>query len=195
VPDDARTAIRAQAGRFEQGTKDGSPEPRADGSQLVRAGALNNAFRLQYSALLTLQLVGERHYSMNPLCANHEALSWIESYARCDLSLDELLQKVRNALGEGCIHNPNFPLVNLNQVCPYPAVCITARHIQLLLSKRQRGQLTERDMVDWADMVIINDVFYWLPEDQLVSGWVNFLSLGFIPETKSFTIGFRLDLT
>ena len=106
----------------------------------------------------------------------------VKSYARCELSLDELCNKVRDALGERFIHNYNFRVVNLNQICPYRAVRITPQHIEILLAKRQRGEISERQMRDWAHMVEINDAYYWLPEDaDVVAKWVNFLSfdLGF----------------
>jgi len=120
---------------------------------------------------------------MNSPSANPDAVAWIESYARCELSLQELLLKVRSALGERCIHNPNFRVVNLNQLCSQPAVRITPQHIETLLSKRQRGEITERDMVDWAHMIEINDAFYWQPEDaDIVAEWVNFLFFDFTPE-------------
>ncbi len=90
---------------------------------------------------------------------------------------------MRDAVGERFIHNPNFRVVNLNQICPHRAVRITPQHIEILLAKRQRGEITERQMVDWAHMLEINDAFYWEPEDaDVVAKWVNFLFFDFRPE-------------
>jgi len=73
--------------------------------------------------------------------------------------------------------------LNLNQVCPKKAVRITPQHIETVFAKRQRREITERDMVHWADMVTINDAYFWEPQDADVVGrWVNYLSLDFTPE-------------
>lgn len=114
---------------------------------------------------------------------NEHALAWIENYARCELSLDELCANVRRAVGQRFIHNPHFRVVNLNQICPDRAVRITPEHIEILLAKRQRGEISERQMRDWAHMVEINDAYYWEPEDaDVVAKWVNFLFFDFEPE-------------
>jgi hypothetical protein len=119
---------------------------------------------------------------VSALANNADALAWIESYARCELSLHDLYLRVRDALGNRMIHNPNYRVVNLNQVCADRAVCITPQHIETLFSKRQRGEITERDMVDWAHMVTINDAYFWEKDDVVVAEWVNFLFFDFRPE-------------
>ena len=114
---------------------------------------------------------------------NPDALAWIESYARCELSLEELYRKVRGALGKRMIHNPHFRILNLNQICPNRAVRITPEHIEILIAKRRRGEITEQQMRDWAHMVTISDAYYWEPEDaDVVCGSVNFLFFDFTPE-------------
>lgn len=113
---------------------------------------------------------------------NPDALAWIESYARCELSLDELCEKVRAAVGKQFIHNYHFRVVNLNQICPSRAVRITPQHLEILMEKRRRREITERELRDWAHMVTINDAYYWQPEDADVGEWVNFLFFDFAPE-------------
>lgn len=120
---------------------------------------------------------------MNSLPAKPDALAWIDSYTRCEISLDDLCRKVRDAVGERFIHNYNFRVVNLNQICPHRAVRITPQHIEILLARRQRGEISERQMRDWAHMVTISDAYYWEPEDDdTVGTWVNFLFFDFTPE-------------
>ena len=116
------------------------------------------------------------------MAKNPNALSWIESYARCELSLEELCGKVRDALGRRFIHNPHYRIVNINQICPNRAVRITPQHIEILISKRRRGEITEQQMRDWAHMVTISDAYYWETKDaDVVGGWVNFLFFEFTP--------------
>lgn len=112
-----------------------------------------------------------------------DTLAWIEGYARCELSLEELRRNVRDAVGERFIHNDHFRVVNLNQICSHRAVRITPQHIEILFARRQRGEITEQQMRDWAHMLEINDAYYWEPEDADVVGtWVNFLFFDFRPE-------------
>lgn len=120
---------------------------------------------------------------MDSSLAPPEVLGWIEEYACCELSLDELCANVRCAVRKRFIHNSHYRLVNLNQVCPNRAIRITPTHIEILFAKRKRGEITERQMVDWAHMIQINDAYFWCSEDSDVVGkWVNFLIFDFRPE-------------
>jgi hypothetical protein len=84
---------------------------------------------------------------------------------------------------ERFIHNEKMRVVNLNQVCAEPSVRITSQHLETLMAKRRRGEITEQAIVDWAHMVIINDAYYWKPEDASTVGrWVNSLFFDFTPE-------------
>src|SRR5690348_1254526 len=102
---------------------------------------------------------------MRKALADPEVLAWIEGYAQCELSLEELCSKVRNLMGKRFIHNEKMRVVNLNQVCPQRAVRITTQHIETLLAKGRYGQITEQEILDWAHMVIINDAYFWEPQD------------------------------
>ena len=120
---------------------------------------------------------------MNSTVTEAEALQWIEAYARCELPLVELQKKVRDAVGKRFIHNPHFQVVNLNQIYSHRSVRITPEHIEILFARRRRGEITDRQMVDWAHMTTINDAYYWEPEDApVVAKWVNFLIFDFKPE-------------
>jgi hypothetical protein len=44
-------------------------------------------------------------------------------------------------------------------------------------------QISERQLIDWATMMIINDAFYWAPEDAgVVAEWVDRISLDLVLE-------------
>ena len=120
---------------------------------------------------------------MDKASANPEVLVWIEDYARCELSLEQLCRKVRNLMGERFIHNERMRVVNLNQVCAERAVRITPQHLDILFGKRHRGEITEQEIVDWAHMLTINDAYFWEPEDaETVGKWLNFLFFDFRPQ-------------
>jgi hypothetical protein len=128
----------------------------------------------------TLRLTPASSDLMNFMPTNPDAVAWIERYARCEISLEELCGKVRHMVGKRFVHNPKMRLVNLNQVCHKQAVRITSQHIEILFAKRRRGEITEQQMVAWANMVTANAAYFWEPDDaDVVATWVNFLSLDF----------------
>jgi hypothetical protein len=107
----------------------------------------------------------------------------IEMFARWELCIEQLCAFVREARGQAFIHNENYRWVNLNQVCGERKIRITPWHVQNALQKRRERGISERDLIDWATMIIINDVFYWEAEDAaVVAGWINRLSLDFVAE-------------
>jgi hypothetical protein len=90
---------------------------------------------------------------------------------------------VRAELGSDFIYNEKMRLVNLNQVFAGPKVRITREHVENALEKRRLKQISERDLINWATMVMINDAYYWERKDEdAVGEWVERLSLDLIPE-------------
>jgi hypothetical protein len=98
-------------------------------------------------------------------------------------TLEELCELVRTERGSTFIHNGNFRWVNLNQVCPEPRVRITREHVENVLGKRRLKQISERQLIDLATMILINGAYYWECQDEdAVGEWVERLSLDLIPE-------------
>jgi len=91
---------------------------------------------------------------------------------------------VRSERGAAFNHNEKLPWVTLNQVCPEPKVVrITRKHVENALEKRRLKQISDRQIINWATMIMINDAYYWDREDaDVVGGWVQQLSLDLIPE-------------
>jgi hypothetical protein len=113
---------------------------------------------------------------------NPEILSAIEKYACCELSLENLCRVVREERGSAFIHNPNYRWVTLHQVCPEPKVRITQQHIEIALAMRALKEISERQLIDWATMLLINEVYFWDGEDAaVVVDWLNRISLD-LPE-------------
>jgi hypothetical protein len=80
-------------------------------------------------------------------------------------------------------HNEKLPFVNLNSVCPEPMFRIARWHIENALAKRRENKISERDLVNWATMLMINDGFFWKGEDaEAVGEWVNRISLDLIED-------------
>jgi hypothetical protein len=114
---------------------------------------------------------------------NPDILTAIERFARCELPLADLCGMVKDEVGPALRHNEKLPLVNVNSVCPEPTVRITRWHIENALAKRRENEISERELINWAEMLMINDVFFWKGEDaEAVGEWVERLSLDLMPE-------------
>lgn len=61
---------------------------------------------------------------------------------------------------------------------PEPAIAVTRAHIANALDKKRRGEITERDLVHWATLLLLNDAYVLDPGDEdLIAEWLNDISL------------------
>ncbi len=61
---------------------------------------------------------------------------------------------------------------------PEPAIAITRAHIENALDRKREGKITERDLVDWATLLLLNDAYVLDPGDEaLIAEWLNDISL------------------
>ena len=63
---------------------------------------------------------------------------------------------------------------------PEPAIAITRAHLEKALSRKREGLITERDLVNWATLLLLNDAYVLDPGDEdLIAEWLNDISLHF----------------
>lgn len=61
---------------------------------------------------------------------------------------------------------------------PEPAIAITRTHIANALDRKREGKITERDLVHWATLLLLNDAYVLDPGDEdLIAEWLNDMSL------------------
>ena len=61
---------------------------------------------------------------------------------------------------------------------PEPGIVITREHISNALERRRFGLVSERDLVHWATILLLNDAYVFDPGDEdLISDWLNDISL------------------
>jgi hypothetical protein len=61
---------------------------------------------------------------------------------------------------------------------PEPGIVITREHISNALERKRFGLITERDLVEWATMLLLNDAYALDPGDEdLIADWLNDISL------------------
>ncbi|HKF49930.1 MAG TPA: hypothetical protein VKB38_21385 [Terracidiphilus sp.] len=61
---------------------------------------------------------------------------------------------------------------------PEPAIAITRRHLENALNRKRQGKISERDLVNWATMLLLNDAYILDPGDEdMIAEWLNDISL------------------
>jgi hypothetical protein len=61
---------------------------------------------------------------------------------------------------------------------PEPGIAITRAHVANALDRKREGRVTERDLVNWAALLLLNDAYVLDPGDEdLIAEWLNDISL------------------
>jgi hypothetical protein len=61
---------------------------------------------------------------------------------------------------------------------PEPGIVITRQHIAHALELKRQNLITERDLVEWATFLLLNDAYVLDPGDEdLIAEWLNDISL------------------
>ena len=61
---------------------------------------------------------------------------------------------------------------------PEPGIAISRAHIANALEQKRLGRISERDLVYWATIILLNDAYVLDPGDEdLIAEWLNDISL------------------
>ena len=61
---------------------------------------------------------------------------------------------------------------------PEPGIVIAREHIAHALEQKRLGRITERDLVHWATILLLNDAYVLDPGDEdLIAEWLNDISV------------------
>jgi hypothetical protein len=110
----------------------------------------------------------------------HEQLDILRRYALFEAKLAD----VRRALAE--VWNVEFsPLhrtASTHFRIPEPGIVITREHISNALERRRFDLISERDLAEWATVLLLNDAYALDPGDEdLIADWLNDISLNLGP--------------
>ena len=115
---------------------------------------------------------------------SQEQLDVLRRYALFEVSLEDMLrsmsgafdfnfdpnQQNRSAVTQRRSANNRFPI-------PEPGIVITREHISNALERKRFGLVTERDLVQWATVLLLNDAYVFDPGDEdLIADWLNDIS-------------------
>jgi len=113
-----------------------------------------------------------------------EQMDVLRRYALFEIGHDEMLRSMNGAFdidfdakeegGPGVTQrrsaNNRFPI-------PEPGIVITREHISNALERKRFGLITERDLVYWATVLLLNDAYVFEPGDEdLIAEWLNDIS-------------------
>jgi hypothetical protein len=113
-----------------------------------------------------------------------EQMELLRRYALFEVGLDEMLRSMNEAFdvdfqsreepGPAATQrrsaNNRFPI-------PEPGIVITRDHISNALERKRFGLVTERDLVEWATVLLLNDAYVFEPGDEdLIAEWLNDIS-------------------
>lgn len=72
--------------------------------------------------------------------------------------------------------------LNSRFLVPSCGIRVTRHHLDSALSKKREGIIGERDLVDWATMILMNSAYELDPKDeQLIADWLNDISFDLNP--------------
>jgi hypothetical protein len=113
-----------------------------------------------------------------------EQIETLRRYALLEVNLDTMLESMKGAfdisfdgreqVGASATQrrsaNNRFPI-------PEPGIVITREHISNALERKRFDLITERDLVYWATVLLLNDAYVFDPGDEdLIAEWLNDIS-------------------
>lgn len=113
-----------------------------------------------------------------------EQMEVLRRYALFEVPMDEMLRTMNGAFdisfdvkeqaGAGVTQrrsaNNRFPI-------PEPGIVISREHISNALERKRFGLISEKDLVYWATVLLLNDAYVFDPGDEdLIAEWLNDIS-------------------
>jgi hypothetical protein len=104
-----------------------------------------------------------------------EQISVLRRFAAFEAGLDE----VRNSLAGVFEFNlePEQRTASGHFRVPEPGIAITRGHLSKALEQKRLGLISERDLVFWATILLLNDAYVLDPQDEdFIAEWLNDIS-------------------
>ena len=106
----------------------------------------------------------------------HNQMEVLRRFALLEMSVEELRDSMTGVFefdlgrGQRAAHT-HFRM-------PEPGIAITRAHISNALERKREGEVSERDLVHWATILLLNDAYVLDPGDEdLIAEWLNDISL------------------
>jgi len=111
-----------------------------------------------------------------------DQLEMMRRFALFEASLQEMLSALKGVFAFDFKPNipPGYSLFRAAEThfrVPEPGIVITREHIVNALERKRFELITERDLVVWATVLLLNDAYVWDPADEdLIAEWLNDIS-------------------
>jgi hypothetical protein len=100
----------------------------------------------------------------------------LEEYAQLKIAIEELRERLRDVLE--FTFTSDERRLSTHYGVPNPGIRIELRHIQNAMDKHARGEMTTRELSDWAAMLLMNDAYDWEgSEEEQIAEWLNEIAL------------------
>lgn len=117
--------------------------------------------------------------SNSPRQLTDKELGCLSRFARFEISFRWLrfcLRRVMKLNFDAEANNGMRSMEN-NFIVPEPGILITRKDIDNALSKRQRSEITDKQLIEWATMLLLNDAYEFDGKDEdFIAGWLNEVS-------------------
>lgn len=100
----------------------------------------------------------------------------LRQFATFEVGVDELRCSLEDVFGFDL--DPAGRSAHTGFRVPEPGIVITREHIANALEQKRLGAITERDLVHWATILLLNDAYVLDPGDEdLIAEWLNDISV------------------
>lgn len=104
-----------------------------------------------------------------------QQLEVLRRFASLEASIDEVRHSLAGVFEFDLA--PERRTASVHFRVPEPGILITRSHISRALEQKRRGLISERALVYWATMLILNDAYQPDPKDEdFVAEWLNDIS-------------------
>src|SRR6267154_1395778 len=106
---------------------------------------------------------------------NGEQLEVLRRFASMEASVEEIRRSLAGVFEFDLA--PERRTASIHFRVPEPGIVITRSHISKALEQKRLGIISERDLVYWATMLMLNDAYQPDPKDEdFVAQWLNDIS-------------------
>jgi hypothetical protein len=111
---------------------------------------------------------------LTPLTADHRRA--LEQFANLDITIEELRRRLGDGMSFDFDGRAKRTLTDHFETAK-PGVRVGRQHIENALNKRNLGDITEKELADWASMLVMNNAYDWQgPDEHEIANWLHDLS-------------------
>jgi hypothetical protein len=93
-----------------------------------------------------------------------EEREWLGQFVHMEITLDELLARLNGAITLEI--SPTERRLTSHLTPQFPSVRVEKRDVQTAIERYRKGEISERRLVRWAAMLLMNDVYDWEGPDE-----------------------------